>query len=156
MRLVLSLLNMHFRSCSSLVRIGNVYYRERDNLTTIRSGGVDYKEFIESGFLGWIANAHDMRGEYVKAIHFYEESLQISMSRKGKEARRETALTLNRLGSLTRELGRYDEAIDYHTRALKHQKSSSDLAKAMTAETCVLLGMVKCRMGEFKTALDVS
>jgi len=31
------------------------------------------------------------------------------MSRKGKDSKRETALTLNRLGSLTRELGRYDE-----------------------------------------------
>merc|ERR1712194_756133 len=92
----------------TLVRIGNVYYSERNNFTNIRDNGksgVDYHEFIESGFLGWIANAHDMRGEYTKAIQFYEESVQISMSRKGREANRETALTLNRLGSLTRELG---------------------------------------------------
>ena len=45
----------------------------------------------------------------MKSVQFYEESLQLVMSRKGKEAKRETALTLNRLGSLTRELGRYDE-----------------------------------------------
>lgn len=93
----------------TLVRIGDVYYSERNNFTHIKSNGVDYREFIESGFLRWIANAHDMRGEYVKAIHFYEESLQILMTQKGKEAKRETALTLNRLGSLTTELGRYDE-----------------------------------------------
>jgi len=96
----------------TLVRIGNVYYSERNNFAHIQSNGVDYGEFIQSGFLGWIANAHDMRGEYIKAIHFYEESLQISMSQKGKKAKRETALTLNRLGSLTRELGRYDEVCD--------------------------------------------
>ena len=55
-----------------------------------------------------------MRGEYVKAIQFYEESLQISMSQKGKESKKETALTLNRLGSLTRELGRYEEVRDHN------------------------------------------
>ena len=93
----------------TLVRIGNVYYSERNNYNNIQSNGVDYREFIESGFLGWIANAHDMRGEYIKAINFYEESYEIQRSRKGKDAKREMALTLNRLGSLTRELGRYDE-----------------------------------------------
>jgi tetratricopeptide (TPR) repeat protein len=93
----------------TLVLIGNVYYSEQNNLSNIRTKGVDYKDFIESGFLGWIANAHDMRGEYGKAIQFYEESLQMAMSRSGKESKKETALTLNRLGSLTRELGRYDE-----------------------------------------------
>ena len=30
----------------TLVLIGNVYYSERNNLTNIRSKGVDYKEFI--------------------------------------------------------------------------------------------------------------
>lgn len=93
----------------TLVHIGNVYYSERNNLTNIRSNGVDYEEFISSGFLSWIANAHDMRGEYSKAINFYEETLQIYMTKEGKEEKRDTALTLNRLGSLTRELGRYDE-----------------------------------------------
>ena len=98
-----------FEMFETLVLIGNVYYSEQNNLSNIRTQGVDYKDFIESGFLGWIANAHDMRGEYSKAIQFYEESLQMAMSRSGKESKKETALTLNRLGSLTRELGRYDE-----------------------------------------------
>ena len=93
----------------TLVLIGNVYYSERNNLSNIRSKGVDYKEFIELGFLGWIANAHDMRGEYVKACQFYEESLQININKKRSESKKETALTLNRLGSLNRELGRYEE-----------------------------------------------
>lgn len=52
----------------TLVNIGNVYYSERNNFSNIRSNGVDYREFIESGFLSWIALAHDMRGEYVKSI----------------------------------------------------------------------------------------
>jgi len=125
----------------------------------------------------------------VKAIQFYEESYEIHKSRKGKDAKREMALTLNRLGSLTRELGRYDEvsiclvtdyvdmslfdaysqhlisccpfltfpekAMDYHQKALNIQKSSSGAGKAMAAETCVLMGMVKARMGSFKSALNV-
>ncbi|KAL9189270.1 hypothetical protein ACHAXT_011760 [Thalassiosira profunda] len=140
----------------TLVRIGDVYYQERNNLSNIRSnGGVDYQEFIESGFLGWIANAHDMRGEYTRAIQFYEESLQIYQSRRGKEARRETALTLNRLGALCREMGRFDEALDYHQKALNIQKSGSGAAKASSAETCVLMGMVNAAMGKFLSALDL-
>lgn len=93
----------------TLVLIGDVYYSERNNLSNIRTKGVDYQEFIEFGFLSWIANAHDMRGEYSKACQFYEESLQINISKKRKESKKETALTLNRLGSLNRELGRYEE-----------------------------------------------
>lgn len=44
----------------TLVLIGNVYYSERNNLSNIRSKGVDYKEFIELGFLGWIAHARKL------------------------------------------------------------------------------------------------
>jgi tetratricopeptide (TPR) repeat protein len=98
-----------FEIYETLVLIGNVYYSERNNLSNIRSKGVDYKDFIELGFLGTIAHAHDMRGEYSKACQFYEESLQCNVSKKRKESKRETALTLNRLGSLNRELGRYEE-----------------------------------------------
>eukprot|EP00804_Cyclotella_cryptica_P000331 CCRYP_008667-RB/>CCRYP_008667-RB protein AED:0.03 eAED:0.03 QI:1966/1/1/1/1/1/6/194/741 len=139
----------------TLVLIGNVYYSERNNLTNIQSKGVDYKEFIESGFLGWIAKAHDMRGEYIKACQFYEESLQIAISKERKESKKEMALTLNRLGSLNRELGRYEEALDYHQRALLLQQSTSNSAKAMTAETCVLMGMTKAKMGEYQKAMDL-
>lgn len=96
-----------------------------------------------------------MRGEYLKAIRFYEESLQMSLGRTGKERNRETALTLNRLGSLTRELCRYDEALDYHQRALNIQKTSSSSAKPSTAETCVLMAMVRAKMCDYKLALDL-
>lgn len=145
-----------YETYETLVNIGNVYYSERNNFSNIRSNGVDYKEFIESGFLSWIALAHDMRGEYVRSIQFYEESLQISMTRKTKESRRETALTLNRLGSLTRELGRYDEAMDYHQKAVNIQKSGNvGISKATAAETCVLMGMVKSKLSDFRTALHL-
>lgn len=45
--------------------------------------------------------------------------------------------------------------MDYHQRALNIQKTGSGLAKAMTAETCVLMGMVRSKVGDFKGALDV-
>lgn len=44
--------------------------------------------------------------------------------------------------------------MDYHQKALNIQKSRVT-GKAMTAETCVLMGMVKSKMGEFQSALDV-
>jgi len=145
-----------YETYETLVNIGNVYYSERNNFSNIRSNGVDYKEFIESGFLSWIALAHDMRGEYVRSIQFYEESLQISMTRKTKESKRETALTLNRLGSLTRELGRYDEAMDYHQKAMNiHKSGNVGISKATAAETCVLMGMVKSKLSDFQTALHL-
>lgn len=46
--------------------------------------------------------------------------------------------------------------MDYHKRALSIQQSSSQsVAKAMTAETCVLMGMVKAKTGEYKAALNL-
>jgi tetratricopeptide (TPR) repeat protein len=46
--------------------------------------------------------------------------------------------------------------MDYHKKALSIQNSSSkSVAKAMTAETCVLMGMVKAKTGEYKTALNL-
>ena len=45
--------------------------------------------------------------------------------------------------------------MDYHQRALHLQQSTSHVAKAMTAETCVLMGMVKSKMGEYQKALDL-
>lgn len=45
--------------------------------------------------------------------------------------------------------------MDYHRRALGIQKSGSGVAKAMTAETCVLMGVVKSKVGEFESALNV-
>jgi hypothetical protein len=47
------------------------------------------------------------------------------------------------------------KAMDYHQKALNIQKSGSGVAKAMTAETCVLMGMVKSKLSEFQSALDV-
>ncbi len=48
------------------------------------------------------------------------------------------------------------QAMDYHKRALSIQKSSSqNVAKAMTAETCVLMGMVKAKTGEYEAALNL-
>ena len=49
-----------------------------------------------------------------------------------------------------------EKAMDYHQKALNiSKKSSSGAGKAMAAETCVLMGMVKCKMGSFKSALNV-
>ena len=46
--------------------------------------------------------------------------------------------------------------MDYHQKALNiSKKSNSGAGKAMAAETCVLMGMVKCKMGSFKSALNV-
>ena len=45
--------------------------------------------------------------------------------------------------------------MDYHQKALNIQKSGSGVVKAMTAETCVLMGMCKSKMGEYQSALDV-
>jgi hypothetical protein len=45
--------------------------------------------------------------------------------------------------------------MDYHQKALNIQKLGRGVAKAMTAETCVLMGMVKSKMSEYQAALDV-
>ena len=45
--------------------------------------------------------------------------------------------------------------MDYHKKALSIQKSKSQHSEAMTAETCVLMGMVKAKTGEYKNALNL-
>ena len=150
--------NAHNQDVSkTLVSLGAVYYKERNSLKNIQSvDNDDYDSFVESGMLCRIAFAHDERGEYVMAMHFYDEHVEV-MKNKGKNKFIPGIIgALNCLGSLNRKMGRYVESIDYHTKALNMQKSVPDeLDRIEVTNTSVLLGMAELKAGRFQKAHNI-
>jgi len=113
--------NQHSPDISqTLSHIGTVYYKERNSLTETRSSDDRYKDFIESGMLGKIAFAHGERGQYLIAMQFYEEELQIMRSKacRNSSLLQRMAVILNCLGQLSIKTGRYSEARDYQRQRL--------------------------------------
>jgi len=141
----------------TLVNIGNVYYKERNSLSSIKSGVFNalYDDVIESGMLCRIAFAHDERGEYVRAIHFYDEHVELLKSRGENRHIPGIINALNCLGSLNKKIGRYVEALDYHSKALNMQRAVPKISKVELANTSVLIGMVEHRAGHFQKALSL-
>lgn len=141
----------------TLVNIGNVYYKERNSLSSIKSGVYNalYDDVIESGMLCRIAFAHDERGEYVRAIHFYDEHVELLKSRGENRHIPGIINALNCLGSLNKKIGRYVEALDYHSKALNMQRAVPKISKVELANTSVLIGMVEHRAGHFQKALSL-
>jgi len=139
----------------TLVNLGDVYYKERNSLKKIKSNGnnAEYDNVIDSGMLCRIAFAHDERGEYVRAMHFYDEHVELLKSKGDNKYIPGIINALNCLGSLNKKTGRYVEALDYHTKALHMQKSIPGLDKFEIANTSVLIGMVEFKAGRFKKAL---
>jgi len=135
------------------VNIGAVYYKERNSLEKIRSNSNSYKNFIQSGMLGKIAFAHTERGEYVEAMHFYREVLELQKS--GGDSVHQIAATHNCLGELNVKAGRYTEAMDHHTLALKIIENSTNTNELDICNTNCDVGVVYYHLGNFKKATTV-
>ena len=135
------------------VNIGAVYYKERNCLKKIRSNSNSYKNFIQSGMLGKIAFAHSERGEYVEAMHFYREVLELQKS--GADSVHQIAATHNCLGELNVKAGRYMEALDHHTLALKMIEDSMNTNELDICNTKCDQGVVYYHLGNFKKATTV-
>jgi len=80
----------------TLINIGEVYYRERSHLSTIRSNSGDYRTFIATGMLDVIAQAHEDQGTYKMALSFVEEKLQVTTVVRS----RFRTIRLNNVGTL--------------------------------------------------------
>ena len=137
----------------TLVNIGSVYYKERNSFGKIKQIEKTYKSFIESGMLGKIAFAHSERGEYVRAIHFYEELLQLNKNQG--QSLHGTIATLNNLGTLNVKLGRYIEAMGHHEKALELMSTSSDFKETDKCDTKCLIGVVEYKSGNFNKAIEI-
>ena len=135
------------------VNIGAVYYKERNSVEKNRSKLDGYKNFIQSGMLGKIAFAHSERGEYVDAMHFYGEVLELQKSTS--DPINKIAATYNCLGELNVKAGRYTEAMDHHTKALESIENSTNTNELDICNTKCDLGVVHYHLGNFKEAASV-
>lgn len=135
------------------VHMGKVYYKERNCLENIRSSNDSYKNFIESGMLGKIAFAHSERGEYIEAIQFYAEVLE--MQQNTKVSAQQVASTHNSLGYFNVRVGRYSDALQHHTSALKVIESSLDTNELDICNTNCDIGIVEYHLGNFKKASNL-
>ena len=135
----------------TLIHIGEVYYRERNHLSTIRSNANDYRTFIATGMLDVIAQAHEDQGTYKMALSFLEEKLQVINSGETQVTQEEMVLTLNNLGTLSCKAGVFLEAIGYYEQALRIQlEVGCDEIQIATAK--VLTGTVEFHLGQYKKA----
>ena len=57
-----------------------------------------------------IGSVYDGRGNYVKALEYYERSLEIKIKIKGKDSI-DVATTLNNIGSVYDSLGNFNKAL---------------------------------------------
>jgi len=139
----------------TLVNIGAVYYKERNSFSKLRKREDTYKSFIESGMLGRIAFAHGERGEYIMAMHFYAEVLQLLRYRGEERSLPGIVMTLNCLGNLSTKTGRYMVAMDSHNQALNALQKSQEADEVDIADTLGYLGVVEYYSGNFQKALDL-
>lgn len=138
----------------TLVNIGSVYYKERNSFQKIRSKDT-YESFIESGMLSKIAFSHAERGEYIMAMQFYEEVLQLLKNKGEKRYSYSIAKTLNCLGSLSLKCGRYAVAMDYHQQGLKILKKLQDHSSIDVCDTRSQIAVVEYHSGNFKVAKNL-
>jgi len=137
----------------TLVNIGAVYYKERNSFSKSRKKEDTYKQFIEKGTLGKIAFAHGERGEYIMAMHFYAEVLQLLRHRGEDRSLPGIVMTLNCLGNLSAKTGRYVVAKDYHNEALNALDKSSEANEVDINDTLAYLGVIHYYSGNLQTAL---
>ena len=138
----------------TLVNIGSVYYKERNSFQKIRSKDT-YTSFIESGMLSKIAFAHAERGEYIMAMQFYEEVLQLLKNKGERCYSYGIAKTLNCLGSLSLKCGRYAVAIEYHQQGQKILKKMQHHNSIDLCDTRIQIANVEYQAGNFKVAKDL-
>ena len=103
--------------------------------------------------LSKIAFAHNERGEYVRAIHFYEELLQLL--RNHGQSVHGIVTTLNHLGTLNVKLGRFIEAMAYHEEALGLVTNSSEFNEIDICEERCYIAVVLYKMGNFVKAMTI-
>lgn len=134
----------------TMVNMGSVYYKERNSLQKNRNSNDGYSNFIESGMLGKIAFAHSERGEYMMAMNFYGEELEI-LKAKGNSILAIAAIGTS-LGKLNVKIGRYNQAMNHHLQVLKAFEHCAGNNKLDIIHTNGDIGVVEIYLGNFKKA----
>ena len=96
--------------------------------------------------------AYHHKGEYDKAIKYFEKSLNIELKALGEE-HPNTAETYNNLGLAYHHKGEYDKAIKYFEKSLNIVKRVLGENHPYTAKTYNNLGMIYYSKGEYDKAI---
>ncbi len=97
-------------------------------LNTVLSLKPDSTDALNNLGLAW-----DSKGDYNKAIEYYEKALQSDLNTFGEE-HPNVAIRWNNLGLAWDSKGEYDKAIEYYEKALKSFKNAGLLHNAKTVE----------------------
>ncbi len=105
----------------------------------------------ESKSLNTIGASFQVRGNFIKAIEYYQESLKIREEMGDKQG---ISASLANIGSIYISLGKHDKALDYELRALK---VCSELGnKAGLASTFNNLGLIYNNLSDYQKAIEYS
>jgi tetratricopeptide (TPR) repeat protein len=132
--------------------IGSVYYKER-NQPDGRLRTNLYKNFIDSGMLEKVAFAHSERGEYMKAMHFYSEILELQ--KRKNESMMNIVATYCCLAELNIKVGRYSDATEYYNLSLDLVENSKNLKDVNVWTVKSDIAVVEYHLGNFEKATKI-
>lgn len=125
---------------------GRCYLKECKVQTKKRSAN-KWKSFFTADVLEKIASAYSERGEYMIAIRFYQEILNMYQTRSSVQS---NVKIYNLLGEAYCNTGQYDLAKNQHSRALEAIKDSKSPDQLEFFITQVRLATVDYHMGKIK------
>jgi len=112
--------------------------------------GEDLPEGLAGTLAGDLGLLYKAKGEWDKAIEYYQRSLAIR-EKVGDE--RGMSITFNNLGAIYQDKGDWDKAIDYYQRSLKIERKLGDIHGV--ANSCYNIGMLYCEQGKHRAAISL-
>ena len=102
-----------------------------------------------------IGSVYDSLGEYVKALEYYEKSLDISLEIYG-ESHSDVAISYNNIGGVYNSLGEYVKALECHEKSLDIKLEVYGESHPDVAISYNNIGLVYASLGEYAKALEYS
>ena len=93
------------------------------------------------------------RGEYSKALEYYEKSLEI-MKKTLRANHPSLATSYNNIGMVYKSMGEYSKTLEYYEKSLKIMKKTLSANHPLLAASYYNIGCVYKNMGEYSKALE--
>ena len=97
--------------------------------------------------------AYDSKGDYDKAIEYYQKALKINLKKPGPE-HPDVARNYNNMGEAYREKGDYDKAIEYYQKSLKINLKKLEPEHPDVAFNYNNLGLAYDSKGDYDKAIE--
>ncbi|ETO35921.1 hypothetical protein RFI_01140 [Reticulomyxa filosa] len=122
-----------------------------ENLMELGRNALDISKLSEA--IQLFRRAYDYKGEYNKAIEYYEKDLKISLSELGYD-HPDVATSYNNLGNVYQNKGEYDKAIEYNEKSLKIRLDKLGHDHPAVATLYNNVGIVYSNKGEYNKAIE--